>query len=162
LQTIPELSSWVYLLRRAGGGLSDILTCGGSSSGNSGNSLAAFTVLAPTNNAWNAQAVHNNATHLTQLLRHDNLAALQERIMDHIVPGQAIDSATTQKLVSSLSGRYIHLQPQSAQGAKNSLSFNGVVGQEYKKAACNGIIYLLDAIMPEESTASGTDGTLYR
>lgn len=98
-------------------------------------SFKPFTVLAPSNAAFN-----ENPDLLKTLFNPRNVAALQELLLYHIVPGFFLTEDLVQGPLQTLLGEEVDV-------ALDPLMFNQAVATETDLLACNGVLDIIDDIL---------------
>jgi uncharacterized surface protein with fasciclin (FAS1) repeats len=120
----PDLSIFVDMIELAG--LEEVFLCAGP-----------FTALIPTNDAFEQI---DEAT-IDELLLPENRQDLQELLLFHILPGVQSSTVVQEGTIPSLSGEEVTVTLEP-------LEFNGVGVIESDIPACNGIIHILEDVLP--------------
>lgn len=120
----PDLSIFVDLIEVAG--LEEIFLCAGP-----------FTALIPTNAAFE----NVDQETIDELLLPANRPELQNLLLFHILPGVQFSTVVEEGTLPSLSGDDVSV-------TLDPLEFNGVGVLEADITACNGIIHILEDVLP--------------
>lgn len=120
----PDLSIFVDMIEVAG--LEEIFLCAGP-----------FTALIPTNAAF--ESIDQET--IDELLLPENRKNLQDLLLFHVLPGVQSSTVVEEGTLPSLSGDEVTV-------TLDPLRFNEVNVLEADLPACNGIIHILEDILP--------------